>query len=222
MGEDAGNHPSTDRSGAAASLGLSLKRKAAIRKTQEIATQLARDVPEIADLYRQQPRLRRADIARLYIPDEYEINQEIATGAVGQALRRLMPGAELDELVKLHKDEYEQKRKDEDYYTSKEHRQRSRKGGQARTNIEREQMAALSNSMNKAQGRTVWSAEEKAYVLRLVDDPDYRHQSGRVQRYPDYQRIADEVNERFHTGKEVRTARSVSINVRDWRIQSKT
>jgi len=200
--------------------GISESQKAAIKATKRIANRIIEESPEIADEYRSDKNILIVDLAARYIPEETETNREIASNAVGKALQILIPREEYIQLLRIHRQAYHERLRQQGYYQGPEHKERSRKGAQANLDLGRDHSIDFV-PYNLSAGRTLWQEEERQIALQLANDPDFRHKTGRVRRYPDYQKIAEVLNARFHQGAEMRSAASVSINVRDWKIRNR-
>lgn len=188
------------------------KQVAGIKMAQHLAQRLVRDCPEIADIYRKDSSLRQLDMAKAFLPNEYKTNREIAKNAVGKALRILIPPQELNQIIMAHKEAYLAGLLANGYFMGEEHRRRSRKGGEARTNrfiVGEEEFEKMLRNLAIAQGRTTWTKEEKGMVLRLAGE------------MVNYKEITERTNRVFHQSREVRTPESISINVRSWRFKSK-
>lgn len=71
--------------------------------------------------------------------------------------------------------------------------------------------AAITRCIN--QGVVLWSKEECADLLGLLDQEEYIHQSGRGRGKANLMKISDYLNNKYHNGKEVRTPRLSSVKL---------
>lgn len=191
------------------------RRLAAIRRAVALGNRLAANHPEIADLYRQMdgPKPNRYfDIARQIIPPIAQDNPEIASKAVGYAVRRLIPPDEQAQLTAEHR----------------RHHLRQQMGEVGTPQFTEHQRAAAAKrhqtggvdteAMIRARGRIPWGDEERELVLQLLaDDPEYKYTEESRKGTPNYKKIADLLNEIFHDDRPVRYANSVASLVRDAR-----
>jgi len=60
----------------------------------------------------------------------------------------------------------------------------------------------------EARGETPWTEEEDLFCISLIENQDYRFMHG-ARKCLDTERIAKELNAKFHEGKNVRTKRSI-------------
>ncbi len=190
------------------------QRLAAIRKAVALGRRLAASHPEVADLYREMnpSPTRYIDIARRVIPPMAQDSPEIASRAVGYAVRRLIPPDEQAQLTAAHRGRHLRQRMAK--LTPAQLTDHQRTAAARRHEIH----GVDTQVMIRARGRTPWGEEERELVLQLlVNDPEYKHTSGSIEGTPNHQKIADLLNEIFHDDKPVRYANSVASLIRDAR-----
>lgn len=69
-------------------------------------------------------------------------------------------------------------------------------------------------SMLAGQGSIIWSEEETALLLRLIQDPAYRSRSPYHPHSHDAALVAQAINHVVHEGREVRTPKSIHNRLR--------
>ena len=184
----------------------------ALRLVEEIGESLITKHPEIADLYRQCAEFETyLAVAQQYVPNA-DIYPEVASRAVGYAMRRLIPKGELDDITKARSAE-----RLEDHFggfDSPEFRAHCVRANRIR---HESGIPVDTDAMVKARGRTPWTDDERQHALDLSTNPDYQHRKGR----PNYGMIASELNTMFHEGKEVRYLNSVGSCIKDIRRKKK-
>ncbi len=185
------------------------EQRSAMELQRRVGVELARQNPEIANLYRSLHDYTRVEeIAEMYISSIH--SKEVARHAVSYALSLLIPQRELAELRNAR-----QRRKLEievGGFESEECKLRARKGWEKRQEMYGTPLEALI----KGRGQVPWSSEERATLYELTESKKYRKPSNT----PDYERIAAEINNRFHEG-DVRTGKSISNYYRDLRRKAK-
>lgn len=184
----------------------------AIQWTAEIGEALAKKHPEMADLYRdrEQPKTYM-DIAKIYIPDIADRYPSVAKKAVGEAVRRLIPESEQQELTAFHQAHSIEKWCD---FGSEEFRKQCTEAWRIRQGKYGTPVEALI----RGRGQIPWSEEEKARLLELSDDPHYQHLRGR----PNYKKIAEALDSEFHSSKGIRNQKTVRNYSTDyWRKKRK-
>ncbi len=185
------------------------EQRRAMELQRKLGVELAKQNPEIAELYRNFDQYRKVEeIAEMYISPTH--SKEVARHAVSYALSLLIPERELAELRIAR-----QRRNLEitvGGFESEECKRRAREGWEKR----QEMYGAPLEALIKGRGQVPWSAEERATLHELTESQEYRKTSNT----PDYERIAAEINNRFHEG-DVRTGKSVSNYYRDLRRKAK-
>ena len=73
----------------------------------------------------------------------------------------------------------------------------------------------------RGRGQIPWSDEEREDLFYLINNPEYRHQSGHFIGHSDFSKIAPELNKKYHKGEEVRTPKSVRNYTTDLRRKNK-
>ena len=190
-------------------VGLTETQKAALVIINRIADRLVHEHPEIADMYRDLENYgSQHAIAQEVIPDEVAHSEEIARGAVGLALKQLIPE---DELVELRKEHRVQGATNYGHDLSSY----GKKGAQER--YKRHGFDA--ESLVAARGDVPRSPEEKAYTVELEElgfqqDPLYSYISGSHKGKPHAGKIADHVNSKFFGGAPVRNHSGTGIFLR--------
>ena len=175
---------------------------AAMQKVNELADEIVRDHPEVADDYR--AGLNQPEIAFKYSLQNV-VGIRIARMAVGKALKTLIP--------------------------DKEERQRLGKERNVESasitpkNLSPEGLSVLRQSMHRCLaeiGKIPWVTNlvdkvlhlnEPDYLIHLAEDPEYIIQAGKRKGHPNCFRIADKLNEVFHRGNQVRSAKAVSTQL---------
>ena len=184
----------------------------AIQLVNKIGTRLAQEHPEIAELYRTGGNFQRyRDIATQYVPDS-EQYPGVASKAVGYAIRSLIPAEERRKISRQRNDQ-----RLEDFFggfESEPFLEHCKKVAQKRHEGD---IGVDVNAMLEGRGRTLWSEEERRYVLELTQTPQYQHQTGSQKGRPNYELIALELNIQFHGCEEIRYTNSVASLVRDTR-----
>ena len=184
----------------------------AIQLVNKIGTRLAQEHPEIAELYRQGGDFQRyIDIATQYIPDS-EQYPEVASKAVGYAIRSLIPEEERKEISSSRNAQ-----RLENFFGGFESENFIEHCKRAAQKRHEGDIGVDVNAMLEGRGRTPWSEEEKKYITELTQNPQYQHQTGSQTGRPNYELIALELNIQFHDCEEVRYANSVASLVRDTR-----
>jgi hypothetical protein len=175
----------------------------ALELVRKLGERLVSENPEIADYYRDRQHIRtHLDIAKMVIPDVAEMFPEVAKKSVGYALRKLVPLVERMEILHMRKQLAAAKNFD---HSSEVQRQKS---------LIRHKLHGVDvNAMLEARGRTPWTADEKEVTRSLAEDASYLTPGGA----PDYNRIAQTLNDRFHGGKVVRYENSVASFIKDQR-----
>ncbi len=199
-----------------ASNDYSPERVAAIQWAIEIGKTLAKTHLEIANLYRDTHDFKSyLEIARMYIPEIAERNPIVASKAVGYAVRQLIPAEEQEKLTSLHRadalDSWVSRISEEDW------REQSRTGWQKR----QEMYGAPIEALIRGRGQIPWPNEEREYLLDLINNVEYQHQSGHQAGHPDFSKIAPELNTKYHQGENVRTPKSVRNYTTDLRRKNK-
>lgn len=64
-----------------------------------------------------------------------------------------------------------------------------------------------------ARGNTPWADEEIEEISRLGNLPDYQYINGKYLGKPNYNLIANQLNEKYHSGKRIRDARDIATKV---------
>jgi hypothetical protein len=188
----------------------------AIQLANKIGKRLAQEHPEIAELYRQGGNFQRyIDIATQYIPDS-EQYLEVASKAVGYAIRSLIPKEERKEICSSRNAQ-----RLENFFGGFESENFIEHCKRAAKKRHEGKIGVDVNAMLKGRGRTTWSEEEKRYTIELTQNPQYQHQTGSQISRPNYELIALELNIQFHNCKEVRYSNSVASFVRDTRRAKK-
>jgi len=137
---------------------------------------------------------------------------QVASRAVGYAIRKLIPQ---EELAVIRRERRAQRIKDFfDGFDSKQFREHCRNAANRRHGLG---IGVDTDAMVTARGRTPWSDDEKQYAIDLSNNPDYQHQEGPNKGRLDYELIALELNIKYHDCNEVRYANSVASFIRDTR-----
>ena len=180
---------------------------------ESIGTRLEVEHPEMAEMYRQgHPYL---EIAQHYIPHDAEYFPQVAQKAVGYAIRRIIPLDEQVELTKQHRSV--QLEKNMGGYDSLAFIEQCKMAAQRRHELH----GVDTDAMIRGRGRTPWTDVEKAFVLRLSQNPTYQHHSGSIAGTPDYTVIAEQTNIEFHEEQTIRYVNSIASFVRDARRKNK-
>jgi len=189
---------------------MTLERSLAIKFVEEIGDQVAFEHPEIVELYKN-PANRLIDIAYEVLPKDY-VDQfpEVCSKAVGYAIRKINPRAEQRDLTRQHRKHVIEKTFD---FNSPEFIEQCQRAAKKRHELYPVDIEV----MIRARGREPWNSSERELVNDLLNNSDFQHQTGSIKGYPDHQKIADELNQRFHNNKKIRTANSVGSLVRDMR-----
>ncbi len=196
--------------------GLSENQIRALKLVKKIGKKLISEHPEIAEAYLQDDDLQTyLKVAKDYISDAEQFPQ-VASRAVGYAIRRLVPKETLSNLTKVRNG----KRLENffDGFDSEKFREHCRNASKKR---HESGIGVDTDAMIKARGMTPWSEDEKAYALKLSKNAEYQHTSGSQKGKPDYDLIALELNITYHDCKEVRYQNSVASFVRDSRRKGK-
>jgi len=216
----------------------------AIVNSVKIGRILQETLPGIVDDF--ESGLSQREIVEKYRLDAlYSISKITAISAVGFALKGYTPKDEFrdleeeydglinqdryDELVKEHKsaahdkENKRRKKKSVGIYglTEQERKQRGKKSAKTRKK-RRTGLAARTHQDCQESGRdgakacgyTIWSKEEKASAIKMAKQPgkEYRHGSRLA-----INKIAERLNQEYHGGREVRTARRVGKFLKDYR-----
>lgn len=175
----------------------------AIKLIKALGDQLAAEKPEIADYYRDRTKLlSQLDIARICLPEEAAKYPGVTKKAVGYALRKLIPPKECRELARIRY----QKAANNNFDRSPEIQSH-------RATIRHQIHGVDVHAMLEGRGRIAWSTEEKELTKALALDSNYLTPKNA----PDTHKIATELNQRFHSGKNIRFANSVGSFLRDLR-----
>jgi len=184
---------------------------AAIHRAIAWGEELAEHHPEVAELYRT-TELSYWEIAQSILPPEaLAISAQVATKAVGYAVRSLIPEEEQREITKRRRAAaLLQKSGGLGTQAHRDH--------QIAANRRRHQLHGVDvGAMIRGRGRTPWTEDERNSVMALTRDPQFQHKKGA----PNYQAITFAINELFHQGDEVRYPNSVGSLVRDVRRAKK-
>lgn len=192
------------------------KKVSAIQWAIEIGNNLAKTHPEIADFYRDTKDFRSyLEIAQMYIPEIAEKRPMVASKAIGYAVRQLIPTEEQEKLTSLHRadtlDSWVSR------FTEEEWRGTSKRGWQKRQEMYGTPLEALI----RGRGQIPWSDEEREDLFYSINNPKCHHQSGHLAGHPDFNKIAPELNTKFHQGENVRTPKSVRNYTTDLRRKNK-
>ena len=178
---------------------LSREQFAAIQHVKRRGEQLARDHPEIADLYRDRGKnLVARDIAQHYFSDNH-LRFKVNQGAVSYALRILIGPEELAELncekrVKSLEALFPQG------FNSEQFREHCRRASLLR---HQSGIGVDATAMTRGRGFTPWTREERTYAKT-----HYNPQTN------NYIEIARQLNALFHDGKELRSPKSTYDMIR--------
>lgn len=184
----------------------------AIQLIKKIGNRLASEHPEIADLYRRGENFHTyIKIAESYL-DEVEQFPQVASRAVGYAVRKLLPQDELAEIRRQRRTKHLEDLFDG--FDSEKFRAHCRNAAKQRHTLD---TGVDTDAMVSARGRTPWSDDEKQHALVLSNSPDYQHKEGSGKGWPDYELIALALNIIYHGCSEIRYANSVSSFIRDTR-----
>lgn len=218
---------------------LTRKQIVAIRKSLELATQLQRDFPEIADDFRN--GVYTSEIVSKYnLIQRYGVSREVAQGAVYRALRGYKGGFGLDsynglinegELEKLSKEHQSrsgsyfgpityEKRLGIFSIPEEEMKDICKKAGkiggkkivELRLGIHGrtlEQMSEDGKTAVIARGQVPWEHNEGEYAYNLSQRSAYRIQKGPGKGKINTKLIAEEINEFYHNGNPVRSRVSI-------------
>lgn len=182
----------------------------AIQLVEEYGRNLVSSHPEIAEIYKD-PSLRLIDIAKeVFPPEEIEKFPAVCSHAVGWAIRYLNPQLEQTKLTHEHRS-YNIKLQFD--FKSPEFSKQCQEASKVR----HEKHGVDTEVMIRARGREPWNLAERAMVRDLTVNPNFQHQGGSIKGWPDYEKIAYELNHYFHNDKVIRTANSVGSLVRDSR-----
>lgn len=193
------------------------KRKAAIKRAREIGAVMAREHPEIADLYRGGGDFERyIDIAREYMGKEAEEFPQVCGKAIGYAVRELMSPAERSKI----KASRNTKRLEKMFggFDSEEFRKHCVRARQIK---EKRGIKTPINSLIKGRGQTPWYSEEQKEAIRLINEPEYQLTESKHRGKPNYEMIAERLNVNYHNSNKIRSKSSVGNYVRDLRRQKK-
>lgn len=167
----------------------------AIELVKKIGAKLANDNPEIAGYYRDEKKmLSQLEIARMVIPEKAALYPEVAEKAVCNALSILISPEERNHLAKIRR------QKSASINFDRSHDVQSQ-----RSLIRHKLHGVDVKAMLEARGRTAWTEEEKETAKSLVKDLVWLTTSG----FPDFKKIALELNKIFHSQKEIRFENSV-------------
>lgn len=184
----------------------------ALQLVRQIGDRLMSDHPEIADLYRQGSDFYTyIQVAQQYLSESEQFPQ-VASRAVGYAIRKLIPPEELAEIRRARR-----ANRLEDIFGGFDSEQFIEHCRNAATRRHELMIGVNTEAMIRARGRTPWSNEEKQYALDLSNNPTYQHQNGSHKGRPDYELIALALNIKYHTCEEVRYTNSVASFIRDTR-----
>ena len=189
---------------------LTRERILAIQLVEKISQQLITEHPEITELY-EDPSNRLIDIAYNFFPKEY-VDQypEVCSKAVGLAIRQLNSEKKQVDLTKEHR----QRLAEINFNLgSQEFIEQCKEAAKKRHELH----GVDTEAMIRGRGREPWNLAEKALVNDLINNPDFQHQAGSIKGTPNYQKIAEELNQLFHEEENIRTSNSVGSLVRDSR-----
>jgi len=188
----------------------------ALQLIEKIGDRLVDVHPEIADLYKRGEDFQTyIQVALQYVPEAEQFPQ-VASRAVGYAIRKLIPPEELSEIRRTRS--AKQLEDMFDGFDSEQFREHCRKAAKRRHELG---IGVDTEAMVRGRGRTPWTDEEKQYALVLSNNPAYQHQSGQQEGRPDYALIALELNIMFHDCSEVRYANSVASFIKDVKRKKK-
>lgn len=183
------------------------ERITAIRYVAQRGQWLARNHPEIADLYRNlESPYRCIDIASMFLADTDRF-PDVCAKAVVYALQLLLSPEERAALTHEHRRLQMIKRWD---FTSEEWKKHCRKAAWRRHNLHRSGVNV--EALLRGRGRVGWSREEKTTLWNLARTEDDKHRGQMT-----YGAIADYLNTHFHDNQPVRTANSCRYMVIDIR-----
>ena len=129
------------------------------------------------------------DVASELIPNECDINPEVAYGIALRAAQKALTADEYQRMAKHNKIRGSAKARMIGSFT---------KGGDS-----------VQRSI-KTRGCRPWTEEEHKKLFTLLDLPEYQHQSGPNAGKPIYAKIAEALNKEFHGGNSVRIQNTVS------------
>jgi hypothetical protein len=188
------------------------QRVAALRRAIALGNELSGTHPEVVDAYRD-TNLTYSQIAEQVIPDISVAFPEVASKAIGVAVRSLMTEDEQAEITASRRSENLKHQMQElGVEGFKKHQQDASRRKYALH-------GAGVEAMLRGRGRISWSEDEKRLVFELCEKSEFQHQKGNklVRGSPNYGNIAFAVNELFHNGQEIRHGSSVGSLVRDVR-----
>ncbi|MCL4366293.1 hypothetical protein M1437_03640 [Patescibacteria group bacterium] len=198
--------------------GYSKSQLAAVRFSFAIGERLAKQHPEIADIYRTAgAQTRFLEIAEEFIPEVVQKSPDVAMSAVGKALRILVPEEEREQITASLRGE----------------RLMIRLGGRnSNTHLEHQRKAARAKkakgiipdpaNLIEANGFIAWSSAERARLLELSQDPDFQYRKGGKRKVGklDSSKAAPVLNHEFHNDQPVRHMSSVASQIRMGRKRS--
>ena len=175
---------------------------------ERIGEELAKNYPEIVDLYRDIENYQTlAQIAAQYVSPEH--SKEVKRHAVAYAVKQLIDADELREL------QDQRKRRALEVqvggFDNPEFRERCRNALKRR--MELGIVPDMTNAIRN-RGLTPWTNDEREYAKTLANLPEYQHQRKDIEGIPDYGLIALDLNITFHDCNEIRTAKTTSEQLR--------
>ena len=186
---------------------------AAMRRAIEFGDQIAEEHPEVADMYRDiENGLSNFEIGKILYQElgrDPSMAEHLRV-AVGHAIRKLIPKSELLVITRRRRAIILRKNMGEE---AEEFRKHQREAAQKRHELG---IKVDVKAMIEGAGRTSWTDEEREMVLgQMINDPYYQLQEGQWKGHQNYDLIAEELNDIYHDGRQIRYANSVASLVHD-------
>jgi len=182
----------------------------AIGLGRRIGKGLAKENPEIAELYRNLDNFQTLNqIAESYVSSRHSL--EVARHAIAYALRILIPEGELRELQAARD------RRALEIQVGGFDSEQARERAYAAWKKRQEIYGAPLEALIRGRGQTPWTKDERNLLYALLHDTTYRKPTGG----PDYELIALELNIQLHDSEEVRTEKTVGNYYRDLRRKAR-
>lgn len=188
---------------------------------KQFGPRLAQEAPEIAQDYANGLSYEQL-IDKYAVIDRYAVTYEIARGIVGLALRILLTQEERQEI----REKFGFTHRSRGGLTSGLNNVRLKRGIHGFSKEERSRVAIMGLlgagklpyiqvAVEKETG-----LNEKDYAIYLAGQSEYQHAEGRWPGHPHTQKIADKLNEVFHSGAPIRRARAIVYLLHESRTES--
>ena len=171
-------------------------RENAVGQVYLLAQHLVLQHPEIAQVYASDPSIIQKNLAKMFLPEEFAISPRVTEAAVQIALKELLGVEALSQLAQQRQAAERQRRADTGFYQTDAFKAQTQRASAARhAHSTEEDKRRLAEALALAKGDALWSDDEVAYLIALLQTPDFYFKNERI--FPDYIGITEALNQHF-------------------------